>query len=216
MPTRAGFWVPWLPSTFAQRWPFCWWIAFVIDHFSRKVVGDTVFEKQPSAAEVMRVLDRAVRGAGRVPKYTVTDRGTQFQDEYRAWCKRRGVRPRFGAIGKFGSISLIERCILPLKSEGLRRILVPLRQSAMRDEISATLDWYNGWRPHEALGAATPNEIYRKLRPACRRPRIEPQARYPTRPGERLRGKKGTIVRLVVAHHEGRPHLPVIRLRVAA
>jgi transposase InsO family protein len=216
MPTTAGFWVPWLPFSFLQSWPFCWWIMVVVDHFSRKAVGHAVFKKQPTAAEVLRVLDRASRNADRRPKYLISDHGTQFGEEYRAWCKRRGVRPRFGAIGKFGSISLIERCILTLKSEGLRRILVPLRQSAMRDEISAIVDWYNGFRPHEALGGATPNETYRKVRPACRRPRIEPRARYPTRPGEKLRGKKGAVVKLCIGHHAGRSHLPVIRLRSAA
>jgi hypothetical protein len=68
----------------------------------------------------------------------------------------------------------------------------------------------------DQLGGATPNEIYRRVRPACERPRIEPRARYPTRPGEKLRGKKGTVVKLSITHHEGRSHLPVIRLRSAA
>lgn len=63
---------------------------------------------------------------------------------------------------------------------------------------------------------ATPNEIYRRHRPAREGPRLEPRARYPTRRGEKLRGNKGAVVKLVVGHHEGRPHLPVIRLRAAA
>ena len=67
-----------------------------------------------------------MKRARRPPKYIITDEGSQFRDEYRAWCKRRGVRSRYGAVGKYGSISLIERFILTLKSEGLRRILVPV------------------------------------------------------------------------------------------
>jgi transposase InsO family protein len=216
MPTTAGFWLPWLPFALVQRWPFCWWIAVVIDHFSRAVVGHAVFKKEPASAEVLRVLDRAKRHAGRAPKYVISDRGTQFSDEYVAWCKRRSVKPRFGAIGKTGSIAIIERCIKTLKDEGLRRILVPLRQRDMQAEVEAFLGWYNGFRPHEALHAATPNETYRTRRPACRGPRIEPRARYPARRRERLRGKKGAVVRLCIGHHQGRSHLPVIRLRVAA
>ena len=27
VPTRLGFWVPWLPFALTQRWPFCWWIG---------------------------------------------------------------------------------------------------------------------------------------------------------------------------------------------
>jgi transposase InsO family protein len=216
MPTAAGFWVPWLPLTFVQRWPFCWWIVAVVDHFSRKVVGHAVFKKEPTAAEVCAVLGRAAKRAGGAPKYLVSDHGTQFGDDYRAWCRRRGVRARYGAIGKVGSIALIERFVLTLKSEGLRRILVPLRQTEITAEVSAIVDWYNACRPHEALGGATPNEIYRGRRPACRGPRIEPRARYPTRRGERVRGKRGAVVRLMIGHHEGRSHLPVVRLRVAA
>jgi hypothetical protein len=29
----GGFWVPWLPFALPQRWPFCWWLALVVDHF---------------------------------------------------------------------------------------------------------------------------------------------------------------------------------------
>ncbi len=43
VPTAAGFWVPWLPFTWPQAWPFCWWVAVVIDgslksvdHFRRR------------------------------------------------------------------------------------------------------------------------------------------------------------------------------------
>jgi hypothetical protein len=86
MPTAAGFWVPWLPFALVQRWPFCWWVAVVNDHFSRTVVGHAVFKQQPSAAEVLGVLDVAIAQAGRAPKYVISDQGSQFRDEYRAWC----------------------------------------------------------------------------------------------------------------------------------
>ena len=216
MPTSAGFWVPWVPFTFAQRWPFCWWVAVVLDHFSRAVVGRAVFKQQPPAAEVLHVLDAGRRTAGRAPRYIITDRGPQFGEEYETWCRRRGVRPRFGAVGQHGSIAVIERLILTLKGEGLRRIVVPLRRTEMLIELDIFIGWYNVRRPHMGLGGATPNEIYRGLRPARAGPAYEIRPRYPVRRRERLRRKKGTVVRLVLGHHEGRPHLPVIHLRPAA
>jgi len=216
MPTAAGFWVPWVPFTFLQRWPFCWWIVVVVDHFWRKVVGRGVFKEPPTAAEVLRVLEAAKRGAGKLPKYVITDRGSQFGEEYQAWCRRRGVRPRFGAIGKHGSIAVVERLVLTLKEEGLRRLLVPLRRTAMLRELDVFVDWYNVRRPHMGLGGATPCEIYRRLRPARDGQRYEIGPAYPVpRPGT-LRRRKGTVMRLVIAHHEGRPHLPVIYLRPEA
>ncbi len=216
MPTGAGFWVPWVPFSLLQRWPFCWWIVVVTDHFSRKVVGRGVFNEPPTAAEVLRVLEGAKRGAGETPKYVITDRGSQFGEEYEAWCRRRGVRPRFGAVGQHGSIAVIERLILTLKEEGLRRILVPLRRTEMLVEVDVFVAWYNVRRPHMGLAGATPNEVYRGLRPARAGPRYEIRPAYPARRREKLRRKKGTVLHLVLGHHEGRPHLPVIHLRPAA
>ena len=37
--TSMGFWTPWLPFPLPQCWPFCWWVAVVIDHNSRRVMG---------------------------------------------------------------------------------------------------------------------------------------------------------------------------------
>jgi len=216
MPTAAGFWAPWIPCAALQRWPFCWWMVVVIDHFSRAVVGHAVFRKQPTATEVCRVLEKAAKRAGRAPKYAITDRGAQFGQDYLAWCKRRNVKARFGALGRHGSIALAERFIRTLKDEGLRRILVPLCETPMLSEVLAIVDWYNSRRPHMGLRGATPNEIRRGVRPARDGPRYEVRARYPVRRRTKLRAKKGVILRLTIGSHEGRAHLPVIRLCAAA
>jgi transposase InsO family protein len=76
----AGFWVPWLPLALPQMWPFCWWVAVVEDHFSRRVMGFGVFRKQPTADEVRAFLTRTIRKAGAKPKYIICDKGVQF------WC----------------------------------------------------------------------------------------------------------------------------------
>jgi transposase InsO family protein len=94
--------------------------------------------------------------AGRPPRYIVTDQGSQFQGDYRRWCARHGVRPRFGAVGKKGSIAVIERFFRSLKGECCRRILVPCTLEAMVAELDLYLRWYNECRPHRALGGLTP------------------------------------------------------------
>jgi len=43
VPTGAGFWAPWLPFAPPQCWPFCWWPAVVIDHYSRRAMGFSAF-----------------------------------------------------------------------------------------------------------------------------------------------------------------------------
>ena len=215
VPTALGFWVPWLPFAIAQRWPFGAWVAIVLDHFSRTVVARAVFHKEPTSAEVCSVLDRAVSAAGTAPRHLVTDQGTQFRDEYRAWCKGNGVRPRYGAVGQQGSVALIERFIRSMKDECFRRIVVPMTLTGIEQEIDAYLGWYHGFRPHQGLGGRTPAEVL-----AGARAPTEPadanaeDTAHPRAPPERPCSKRP--LRLVVHHHEGRSHLPVVELRPAA
>ena len=109
--------MPWSPNAWPQVWPFCWWVAVVVDHFSRVVVGFAVFFKQPTSLEVQRLLNRAIRKAGSTPKHLISDRGGQFDcDSFQGWCDRRRVQHRFGAVGKYGSIAVVERSIRSMKS----------------------------------------------------------------------------------------------------
>jgi transposase InsO family protein len=135
VPTSLGFWVPWLPHALAQWWPFCWWVAVAVDHYSRRVIGTAVFPSQPSAIAVMRFLDRALKKAR--PKHLITDQGKQFiADEFRAWCRHRGIQQRFGAIGKYGSLAVVERFIRSMKSECTRAILIPFSRTTL--DVSST------------------------------------------------------------------------------
>ena len=171
----AGFWVPWLPFALPQCWPFCWWLAVAVDHFSRRVMGVAIFRKQPDCQQVISFLAKTIRAAAK-PKYIICDKGTQFWcKRFKRWCKRRKIRPRFGTVGKYGSIAVIERFIRTLKDEGLRRILLPLRERPMRKHIGQWTTWFNKHRPHTALGGKTPDEAYRRIAPANKRPRWEPR-----------------------------------------
>jgi hypothetical protein len=51
----------------------------VLDHFSRLVVGFEVFEHEPSALQMTRILDTAIATTGNAPKYIITDKGAQFK-----------------------------------------------------------------------------------------------------------------------------------------
>jgi transposase InsO family protein len=74
VPTAAGFWVPWLPFSLPSLWPFTWHVGVVLDHFSRKVMATQGFLKEPSADELLALLDAAIAGAGQTPKYIISDR----------------------------------------------------------------------------------------------------------------------------------------------
>ena len=65
VPTGAGFWCSWLPFALPQRWPFCWWVGVIIDHFSRRVMGFATFDREPDAVSIRCFLARAILQAGR-------------------------------------------------------------------------------------------------------------------------------------------------------
>jgi transposase InsO family protein len=219
----GGFWTAWLPFTLPQCWPFCFWVAIVIDHYSRRVMGVTAFEDQPTSEAVCRFLGRTITKAGKGPKYIVCDRGGQFDcDGFRRWCKRKGIKPpRYGAIGQHGSLAVVERVILTIKCLLSCLPLVPYRREAFRRELRSTVEWYNAFRPHTWLGGRTPDEVYFGKFPANRRPRFEPRTRWPrgspcAKPWALVRGKPGAKVAMEVTFHAGRKHLPIITVKRAA
>jgi transposase InsO family protein len=221
VPIVAGFAVPWLPFSLPQCWPF-WWVGVVVDHFSRRVMGMAVFDRPPSSRQVRQFLTNAIRQAGQTPKYIICDKGTQFWcDGFKAWCKRRKIQPRFGAVGQHGSIAVVERFIRTLKTECTRRLLMPMRREAFRHELSGYAEWFNQHRPHEWLGGRTPNEVYHNLRPANRAPRWEPRSRWPrgspcAKPQTLIKGQPGQRLELAVTFQTGRKHQPVVTLKRVA
>ena len=62
-PTAIGFWVSWIPGSLSQVWPFCWWFALVIDHYSRRCMGFALFKNKPTSLQVRRFLGRVIKRA---------------------------------------------------------------------------------------------------------------------------------------------------------
>ncbi len=156
---------------------------------------------------------------------------------FRQWCKRKGIQPpRYGAIGKHGSIAVVERAILTVKCLLSRLLLIPYRRDAFLRELAGITDWYNEHRPHAWLDGRAPNEVYYGRFPANRKPRFEPRSRSPrgspcARPWALVRGSPGAKLTLEVSFHgdcpdfrptkmglspSARRHLPIVRVRRAA
>jgi Integrase core domain len=88
---------------------------------------------------------------------------------------RSGLHPRppellqgetFGAVGKKGSIALIERLWRTLKDTLGLRLMGPLVAEDLAAKIEVGLVPYAHFRPHQALGGATPAEMYFGRTPA--------------------------------------------------
>jgi transposase InsO family protein len=219
VPTSSGFWTSWSPFSLPQLWPFCWWVGVVLDHYSRCVLRIRVFKECPSSAALQSLLNRAIKKERSKPRYLICDKGKQFWCEsFKDWCGRKGIRPRFGAVGKKGSIAVIERFIGSLKSECMDVILVPIREGGFHRELVLFSNWYNRHRPHSALRGLTPDEAYNGVKPANQHSRLEPRARWPVGDSSQapIAGEHGAIVRLEVSYHSGRKHLPIVTLKQAA
>jgi putative transposase len=223
LPTQAGFWCSWLPCALPPCWPFCWWVVVLLDHYSRRVMDCAVFRQAPTAVAVRGFLGRALRAVGATPKYLISDKGSQFWPtaRYRLWCRRRGIRPRFGAVGQYGSIAVLERWIKTLKYSLLQEAAIPLRRAPLHQELRLRIGWYNEHRPHMALQGRTPNEVYFRKVPAHRRPRLEPRPHWPrrapcARPQTLVAGQPGDRFTLEVRFHGGKRALPIVNLRRAA
>ncbi len=222
MPIGSGFWTTWLPFSLPQCWPFCWWIGLVIDHHSRRIMGVTLFWREPTSEAMRAFLGRVMHAVKAKPRHLVTDKGPQFRNkDFKPWCRRKGIKPRFGAIGQHGSIAVVERLILTLKQCIAWLLLLPLRREAFRRELLELAEWYNAERPHMSLGGRTPDEVYHGRFPANRKPRFEPRSKWPrgspcARPWALVQGKPGVRIELDVEFQAGRRHLPIVRVRRAA
>jgi transposase InsO family protein len=145
---------------------FTFKVAVVFDAFSRMPLSIRVFTKEPSSAELARFVSRAAKRRGQ-PAHFVSDRGPCFTGE--VFClrlRRLGVNQRFGAVGKKGSIALIERLWRTLKDTLGLRLLRPSAAEDLAATVELGLVHYAHFRPHQGLGGATPAEVYFGRKPA--------------------------------------------------
>jgi hypothetical protein len=197
-------------------------LGVVVDHFSRRAMGIGVFAKRPNCGEFCTFLGRTI-GRTAKPKYIICDRDKIFDcDAFRRCAKRKAIKPpRYGAVGSHGSISVVERFILSMKTELTQRILVPMRREKFLRELVCYQEWFNNERPLTSLVGRTPNEVYYQRRPAHRGPRIEPRRRWPrgsrcARPRTLIAGQPGDRLTIELDYHRGRKHLPIVSLKRAA
>src|SRR3974390_2363945 len=135
-------------------------VAVVFDAFSRMPLSGRVFSKEASAREMARFVSNATRRHGR-PAHFVSDRARCFTGQvFRRKLLRLGVKQRFGAVGKKGSIALIERLWRTLKDTLGLRMLRPSAAEDLAATVELGLVHYAHFRPHQGLGGATPAEIY--------------------------------------------------------
>jgi transposase InsO family protein len=141
-------------------------VAVVFDAFSRMPLSVRVFSKEASAREIAQFLSQATKRHGR-PTHFISDHARCFTGQvFRRKLVRLGVKQRFGAVGKKGSIALIERLWRTLKDTLGLRMLRPSAAEDLAATVELGLVQYAYFRPHQGLGGATPAEVYLGRTPA--------------------------------------------------
>lgn len=135
-------------------------VGAVIDGFSRKVLSIAVAPKEPTATFTVRLLREAVNVHG-APTWVVSDQGRQLKSKAFARALRsRGIGHRFGAIGRSGSIAVIERFWRSMKSEYGRGLVLFRRIRSIEAKLRGYADWFGAHRPHQGLAGKTPDEVH--------------------------------------------------------
>ena len=185
-------------------------------------MGFAVFKTRPTSEEVTAALDAIIEREQAKPKHLIVDQGSEFNCEHfeEKWCDDQGILPRFGAVGKHGSIAVVERFHRTFK-EILRLTTIPESRPEFEREVQCIVDWYNEHRPHNTLKGRTPNEVYFSRPPANEQPRHEPRERWPcgspcATPQVDIDGAPGDPIVLEIDCLAGRRHLPIIHARRAA
>ena len=142
------------------------YLCAVMDWYSRRTLGWSLSNTLDTGFCLV-ALERAIKTAGRVPEIFNTDQGSQFTSE--AWTGRLtelGVAISMDGRGRWMDNVFIERLWRSLKYEEIY-----VKEHATLHDLEAGLErWfghYNSWRPHQALGNLTPEQVYRPQPSRC-------------------------------------------------
>jgi putative transposase len=157
--------------TYVPTWSGMVYVAFVIDVFSRKIVGWRA-ATQMTTALVLDALEMAIWSRNHDVDGVIahSDAGSQYTSvRYTERLAEVGAAPSIGSVGDSYDNALAESTIGLFKTE-LIRPLGPWRNHEHVELESLTyIDWFNTKRLHGEIGNVPPAEFeqiyYRQLRP---------------------------------------------------
>jgi putative transposase len=171
-------------------------VGAVIDAFSRRVLAIGFVRGEPDGRFAARLLRHAVARHG-TPTWLVSDKDRALRNKLvNGLLRRHGVRRRYGAVGRQGSIAIVERFWRSAKQEYVNGLFLYRPKAAIERLVQRYARWFNEERPHQGLRNRTPDEVYRGR---------------PPRTARTLTGGK-----LCVRFLDGDRRLPILRLANAA
>lgn len=145
--------------TYAKSWEGWLYLAFVLDAYSRKVVGWSMANHLRTEL-VLDALNMAIHNrrpaAGLVHH---SDRGSQYTSvEFGGRLKETGLLPSMGSVADAYDNALAESFVSTLKRELLHRHSWPSREGVRVGIFEYIECFYNPRRRHSSLGQVSPTE----------------------------------------------------------
>ncbi|MFH1023461.1 MAG: DDE-type integrase/transposase/recombinase, partial [Planctomycetota bacterium] len=139
---------------------FRFYIAAVVEGFSRKLIALHVYPDAPTSAMMIRLLRNVIMIHGS-PKFLVTDHGSQFRRRF-----KEAISEKLGIVLVKGRVHFsyfmngkVERFFRTFWIWG-GRILPLLNKRSFQVRLDTYRDWYNTQRPQAGLGGRTPEEVW--------------------------------------------------------
>ncbi len=139
------------------------YLAVVIDLYSRKVVGWSMQNRQPTEL-VLQALLMAVWRRKPVDKVVIhSDQGSQFTSiEWASFLKAHNLEHSMSRRGNCHDNAVVESFFNLLKRERIRRKVYKTREDARQDIFDYIEMFYNPKRKHARNKMLSPNEFERQ------------------------------------------------------
>ena len=150
--------------TYVRTWEGWLYLSFVLDTYSRKVVGwsmannlrmELVLDAVNMAIYTRRPSPGLIHHSDRGSQYTSVEFGSRLGEE--------GLVPSMGSVADAYDNSMAESFVSTLKRELIHRRSWPSRQTARTAIFEYIEGFYNTHRRHSALGHLSPSE-YEEVR----------------------------------------------------
>ena len=147
--------------TFVPTWAGFFFLAMVLDVFSRRIVGWAMATHMRTEL-VLDALEMAL--TQRRPDEVIhhSDQGSQYTSiAFGKRCHHYDVRPSMGSVGDCYDNAMAESFFATLECELIERVTMRKPAEGMREVFSFIEGWYNPHRRHSSLGYLSPIEYER-------------------------------------------------------
>ncbi len=192
------------------------WITFylaaVLDGFSRKILMLRVYAKTPNSRNMAASVRGAVARNGG-PKFIITDNGAQFRKQFGKAMRRQRIGHVRSKVRAPFLNGRIERFFKSFK-QWQRLVLLAVSIASIQRRLDNFAGWYNIHRPHSALGHLTPAEAWASSALPTQNPRLPSGLQLPQPAPIRARDGPNIQIQIARRHYLNDPHLPVIEINL--